>query len=207
MAAYDIIIQEKTLKGDPERFKGAADDNALGLKGNSQGNSILIESCFIDANGVAEGLKLSHIKNVMVKNTIIIGGYEDCVDILRGEDITFKKCVFIAENTKHHFTIKSETKNVQIIDCTFIEPFKCLIDGALIDMGNWSNYDVKDLPKTKGISIINCKLVDIPWWKRILTRRLYAQNAMVENTKGFNLKIPNFIVKCFWRIRRWQTRA
>ena len=37
MAAYDIIIQEKTLKGDPERFKGAADDNALGLKGNSQG--------------------------------------------------------------------------------------------------------------------------------------------------------------------------
>ena len=205
MGDYHTVIEGKTFKGSFSRFSGLRDDNAFGVGRNRE--SILIQSCFIDANGVAEGLKLSHSNNVTIRNTTVVGGYEDCVDIVEGSNIIFERCVFIADNTKHHFTIKSNSKNIKIIDCTFMESFKWVFDGALVDMGNWSDYDVKELPKTKGVSIINCKLVDIPWWKRILTRRLYAENAIIKNTNGFNLKVPNFIVKCFWRLRRWQSNA
>ena len=205
MDTYETIIRDKEFKGDFSRFKGSADDNALGLGGTSR--KCLIDSCCIDACGVAEGLKLTHISNVTIRNTTITGGYEDCVDIVRGDNILFENCTFVAKGTKHHFTIKCESRDIRINGCTFKNDFNNAWDGALVDMGNWSNYDKTALLKTKNIQIINCKLENISRRKRILTRRLYAQNAIVENTKGFNLKIPNFIIRCFWRLRRWQTRA
>lgn len=205
MATYATIIRDQEFEGDFSRFNGSADDNALGLGGTTR--KCLIDSCRIDACGVAEGLKLTHISNVTIRNTTIIGGYEDCVDIVRGDNILFENCIFAAKGTKHHFTIKCESRDIKIKDCTFKNDFNNAWDGALVDMGNWSNYDKKDLIKTKNIQIINCKLENISWWKRILTRRLYSKNASTTNTQGFNLKIPNFIVKLFWRLRRWQTRA
>ena len=56
--------------------------------------------------------------DVKVKNCIIIGGYEDCVDIVRGGRILFEDCTFISNNTKHHFTIKCQVENVKIVKLT-----------------------------------------------------------------------------------------
>jgi len=209
---YDKIIKGQSFIGDPTMSKpdpnqpfGKVDHNALGFawRPGWEEESVLIEDCTIDANGVAEGLKLSYMHDVKVKNSIIIGGYEDCVDIVRGGRIVFEDCTFISNNTKHHFTIKCQVDDVKIVNCIFRNNFSKIWDGAFVDMGNWGTYNLEDIPKTKNIQIIDCIFENVSWWKRILTRRLFAENAIVKNTKGFNLKIPKIFVKIFWHHKKY----
>lgn len=206
------IFKNRIFIGDPFHFEkdpnqpfGKVDKSAIGFswRPGQEEVELRIENCQINANGVAEGLKLSYMRNVVVKDTIITGGYEDCVDIVRGENILFENCIFVSENTKHHFTIKCQVKNVKIVNCIFRNNFSKIYDGAFVDMGNWSDYDVGELPKTRDIKIINCNFENVSWWKKILTRRLYAENAIVTNTKGFNLRIPDIFVKMFWKYKRY----
>ena len=201
----DVIIKGQSFKGDPSIV---GDSNALGFRWRpgSTKNSILIEDCIIDANGAAEGLKFSYVHDVIVKRCTIIGGYEDCVDIVRGGDIFFEECVFIANKTKHHFTIKCDVSNVEIKNCIFRNNFNRWWDGACVDLGNWGSYNTEFMPTTRDIKITDCTLENISWWKKILTRRIYAENPEVINTDGYNLKIPSFFVKLFWGLRRWQTQ-
>lgn len=205
------IIKDSRFIGDPSKTQqdsgqpsGKVDASALGFawRPGWKQESILIENCIIDANGVAEGLKLSYCHDVTIKKCTIIGGYEDCVDIVRGARILFDDCTFIANNTKHHFTIKCMVSDVTIINCTFVNDFNKIWDGAFVDMGNWAIYNKEDLPKTNNIKIINCLFENVSWYKKILTRRLYAENAIVKNTTGFNLKIPKIFIKLFWWYKR-----
>ena len=164
---------------------------------------IRIENCTIDAGPVAEGLKLSYCHDVVVKNCTIIGGYEDCVDIVRGGFMLFEGCKFVSKNTKHHFTIKCNASNITIKDCVFVNDFKKIIDGAFVDLGNWSDYDVADLPKTKEIYIVDYKLKNISWYKKIISRRLYADNPVIRGD-GIVLKIPKLFVWLFWKFKRFK---
>lgn len=204
----EIVVRNKSFKGDPTKFKGTRDDNALGFawRPGQEETKILIDDCNIDANGVAEGLKLSYCKNVTVTNCTIIGGYEDCVDIVRGENIVFHNCKFIANNTKHHFTIKCNVNGVKIIDCEFINEFNNILDGACVDLGNWGDYNTEDLPKTRNIEIINCKLTNFRKIKKIITRRLYAETPSVKS-EGFVLNIPKIFVSLFWSYKRYESKA
>jgi len=138
----------------------------------------------------------------VVRRCIIVGGYEDCVDIVRGGDILFDQCTFISNNTKHHFTIKCDVHNIRIEDCTFSGDFKSVWDGAFIDLGNWGTYNFKDIPKTDNIYVTRCNIVNVSWWKQILTRRLFAENPVICDTSGFNLRVPKFIVNIFWLYKR-----
>lgn len=92
--------------------------------------------------------------------------------------------------------------NIRIEDCTFHGDFKSLWDGAFVDMGNWGTYNREDLPRTGDISISRCKFVGVTWWKRILSRRLFAENPIVCDTAGYNLYVPRFIVSLFWLYKR-----
>jgi hypothetical protein len=204
----EIIVENKKFVGDPNKFKGTRDDNALGFawRPGWEDTTILIDNCEIDANGVAEGLKLSYCKNVKVTNCTIIGGYEDCVDIVRGSNIVFHKCKFIANNTKHHFTIKCNVDGVKIIDCEFINEFNNILDGACVDLGNWGDYDVVDLPKTRNIEIVNCKFTNFRKIKKIITRRLYAETPSVACDSGYKLNIPTIFVSLFWSYKRYENK-
>ena len=164
---------------------------------------IRIEDCTIDAGPVAEGLKLSYCSDVIVKNCTIIGGFEDCVDIVRGGFMIFENCRFVSKNTKHHFTIKCNASNITIKDCVFVNEFNKLIDGAFVDLGNWSDYDVDDLPRTKDIYIIDYKFENVSWYKKIIARRLHAETP-VNRGKGYILRIPRLFVWLFWKLRRFQ---
>ena len=79
----EITIKGKTFTGDLKKGKQG---NALGFmwRPGMPKQKIRIEDCTIDAGPVAEGLKLSYCSDVIVKNCTIIGGFEDCVDIVRG---------------------------------------------------------------------------------------------------------------------------
>ena len=131
----EIIIKGKTFKGDLKKGKQS---NALGFmwRPGMPKQRIRIEDCTIDAGPVAEGLKLSYCHDVIVKNCTIIGGFEDCVDIVRGGFMIFENCKFVSKNTKHHFTIKCNASNITIKDCVFVNDFNKLIDGAFVDLGN-----------------------------------------------------------------------
>jgi hypothetical protein len=204
----DIEVIGQHFIGNPDRYKGKQDDNALGFgwRPGQEKKTILIKNCKIDAAGVAEGLKLSYCHDVTVQDCEIIGGYEDCVDIVRGGNILFENCRFIANNTKHHFTIKCMVSNVIIKNCTFINNFRHIYDGAFVDMGNWGIYNKENIPKTNNIKIINCNFENVSWYKRILSRAIYAEPAIAENTKGFNLKIPTLFVNIFWAFKRCQAK-
>lgn len=174
------------------------DKSALGFgwrPGQDQ-YSISLNNCEINGAGVSEGLKLSFCRNVHVNNCTIFGGYEDCVDIVRGENISFVDCKFIAQNTKQHITAKGGVKNLSFDNCTFVNSFSKFYDGACIDLGNWTDYDDVDRPMMRNISIKNCKMekVGLP----VLYRRLYSETPIVENCQGFGLKIPRLFVKLFW---------
>lgn len=182
--------------GDPSsKFQ---DSSALGFswRPGQEQYSLSIKSCEIDGRGVSEGLKLSFCRNVEVRDCIIRGGYEDCVDIVRGENISFKNCTFMAQNTKQHITAKGGVKNLSFDNCTFVNSFSKFYDGACIDLGNWTDYDDVDRPMMRNISIKNCKMekVGLP----VLYRRLYSETPIVENCQGFGLKIPRLFVKLFW---------
>ena len=216
MDNYSKIVKDSRFTGNPDNSvpdagqpSGKRDASALGFawRPGWKEESILIENCVIDANGVAEGLKLSYCHDVTVRKCTIIGGYEDCVDIVRGGRILFENCRFIANNTKHHFTIKCMVNDVTIINSVFVNNFNKIWDGAFVDMGNWGTYNKEDIPKTNNIKIINCSFENVSWWKRILTRRLYAENSIVKNTTGFNLKIPSIFIKLFWNFKRKPTKT
>ena len=198
----EIIIKGKTFKGDPKKGKQS---NALGFmwRPGMPKQKIRIEDCTIDAGPVAEGLKLSYCSDVIVKNCTIIGGFEDCVDIVRGGFMIFENCRFVSKNTKHHFTIKCNASNITIKNCVFVNDFNKLIDGAFVDLVNWSDYDVDDLPRTKDIYIIDYKFENVSWYKKIIARRLHAETP-VNRGNGYILRIPRLFVWFFWKLRRFQ---
>ena len=198
----EIIIKGRTFKGDLKKGKQS---NALGFmwRPGMPKQKIRIEDCTIDAGPVAEGLKLSYCSDVIVKNCTIIGGFEDCVDIVRGGFMIFENCRFVSKNTKHHFTIKCNASNITIKDCVFVNDFNKLIDGAFVDLGNWSDYDVDDLSRTKDIYIIDYKFENVSWYKKIIARRLHAESP-VNRGNGYILRIPRLFVWLFWKLRRFQ---
>ena len=163
------------------------------------GHDVDIINCSIDGRGCAEGLKISFGYNILVENCEIYGGYEDCVDIVRGANITFKNCKFIACNTKHHFTIKGGCKNILIEDCEFVNDFNKWYDGAILDIGNYCNYDQVQRPKAREVKVKNCKLTNIKF--KLLSRVLYGSKPKVENTKGLTFKLPSIFTKIFFKLR------
>ena len=163
------------------------------------GNNIVVKNCVIDGRGCGEGLKISFGYNVYIENCIIHGGYEDCVDIVRGANITFKSCKFISYNTKQHFTIKGGCKNITIDDCEFVNDFSKWYDGAILDIGNWCDYDQYPRPKVRHVVVKDCRLTNIKF--KLLSRTLYGNKPNVINTKGINFKVPSIITSLFFNLR------
>jgi hypothetical protein len=163
------------------------------------GKDILVKDCEIDGRGCAEGLKISFGYNVRIEGCIIHGGQEDCVDIVRGANISFKNCKFISYNTKQHFTIKGGCKNITIEDCEFVNDFSNWYDGAILDIGNWGDYDQYPRPRVRHVTIKDCRLTNIKF--KLLSRVLYGNIPNVQNTEGYIFKVPNFITKMFFYLR------
>lgn len=200
-----IVLENQVFSSDvfeetESKFNGL---NALGFnwRPGQERFSLEIKSCKIDGLGVAEGLKLSFCRNVKVIDSVIIGGYEDCVDIVRGENIIFENCQFIANNgTKQHITCKGGAKNVTFKDCKFVGSFRHWWDGACIDLGNWGDYDDVVRPKVRNVSIINCSMENVSF--PILYRRLYSETPKVEFSFGLGFNVPSIFVKTFWFLQR-----
>lgn len=194
---------QKFVVNTPERNKSKFNDtNALGFgwRPGDKRFALEIDRCEINGAGGSEGLKLSFCHDVVVKNSTILGGYEDCVDIVRGSNILFRNCKFISQGSAQHITIKGGVKDVRFEGCKFINPFEKWINGACIDLGNWTDYDDVDRPKTRNISIEDCRIQNMKF--KALYRRIFSETPIVKNSDGFGIRVPGLFVKIFWHLQR-----
>ena len=203
---YDFQINNQTFGGggkDHLTRDKFIDSNALGF-GWRPGQKMekgLISGCKIDGNGFAEGLKLSMWYDMVVKDCEIIGGREDCVDIVRGGRLTFERCRFISNgDTKQHMTIKGGVKDILIKDCVFVGNYRNWWDGACIDLGNWTDYDDVPRPFNRNIVVSGCKMENMT--TRNLCRVLYSEWPQVSNCDGRVLVVPKLFVKLFFFLQR-----
>ena len=115
--------------------------------------------------------------------------------------------VYTFEQTKKIYkNLNKKTKSIISIfkfKHVFVNDFNKLIDGAFVDLGNWSDYDIDNLPKTKDVYIIDYTFENVSWYKKIIARRLHAE-APVNRGKGYILRIPRLFVWLFWKLRRFQ---
>lgn len=199
---YDIHVKDKkfiaTAEDAPDKLSDSSALNFAWRPGQDQ-YSILIDNCVIDGRGASEGLKLSFCSNVYVHNTVIFGGYEDCVDIVRGSNIMFDKCVFSIGDAKYHATIKGGAHTIYFKECTFMGKYKKWYDGACIDLGNWTDYDDVPRPKVRGVVLDNCKTFK---GGPVLARVLHANPPKVFNTEGTVLKVPCLFTNLFFFLQR-----
>lgn len=178
------------------------DKNALGFgwRPGQERFRLIIRSCLVDGSQLSEALKLSFCRDVEVEDCEFLGGYEDCVDIVRGENISFRNCHFISQNSRQHITCKGGAKNVSFLNCKFTGSFRNWWNGACIDLGNWTDYDDVDRPKVRNIKIKNCTMKNVS--TPILYRKLYSEKPQVDSSSGIQLNVPNVLVKIFWKLQR-----
>jgi hypothetical protein len=149
----------------------------------------------LDGRGFSEALKFSQCRYVIAFNLKIIGGTEDCIDIVRGSLYSIYRCSFHPQG-KFGITVKGGVDHVRISDCTFYSHgIECDID-----LGNWTNYDIVKRPKVRNILIKNCHSTD---GKPITVRVLHSDIPIIINSNVKLQVIHPFFVWCFFTMRRW----
>lgn len=119
----------------------------------------------------SDAVKCSNVKDVFIKECVIIGGKEDVLDCNRySENISLFQCMLVPTGL-FVATIKGGSKNVSFVDCS--------IDGhgkeVDIDLGNWSDQSEE---KATGVLISNCNTMD---GSPIRVRVLNADKPVILN--------------------------
>lgn len=119
---------------------------------------LIIKDCHLEANVVAEALKFSDCRNVWVRDSTLVGGHEDALDVVRGGNLIFENVHFVSRGARA-VTIKGGVDNVYFVDCTFTGS---ATTGAFIELGDWSDYDKEPRPPTRRIHIDVSNVFDCP---------------------------------------------
>jgi len=148
---------------------------------------------FNDPRNYSDILKLSHATNILVKDCVIYGGKEDCIDMNRYcDNIVVDNCR-LASGGLYVATIKGGTKNVTFQDVIVTKHGK----ETDIDIGNWSDQSNE---MTKNITLDNVTSTD---GKPVRVRVLWADRPLVI---GGNVKvtvIPKWAVAIYRFLRRF----
>lgn len=143
-----------------------------------------------------ETIKCSSHQNIVIKNLIIEGSYEDCVDIVRGKNIKFLNCTFIPEKyTSRSITIKGGVNNVVFENCKF---YKGILPWH-VQLGDYTIYDAVKRPKVRNVVFNGC--IDMHR-KPIKVLVIHSKKAEFINTRGFNIKIPRLFVWLYFALMR-----
>jgi hypothetical protein len=179
------------------------DTHAVFIKDNGSSHYRL----FADGKGFSEALKISNKKNVSFVQCRAINGEEDCLDIVRGDKITFTNCVFEPSEDKPRTrtiaTIKGGATNVEFIDCLFRTENKTRFPWQ-ISVGDYTIYDrEKTTPKTT-VKIRNAftgglRTVDTNGPKP----RVLVLNGVVDADDSVKVwKVPSILVKLLFAFQR-----
>lgn len=104
----------------------------------------------VDGTGLSEAVKISNKNNVKLTECRLLGGNEDCLDIVRGSNHEFHGCCFIpSRKTRTMVTIKGGAKGIVLQNCMFRTSEKTKYPWD-ISIGDYTIYDkYKTTPKTE----------------------------------------------------------
>lgn len=147
-----------------------------------------------DSNEYSDILKFSICSNVLVDNCEIVGGREDAIDCVRGEDYKFSY-LKLHPKGKNGITIKGSIKNTTISNVIFMSHGK----ECDIELGQHCIYDsFWGSDKTEGITLINVHSNDS------VPVKIKVWNATKPTIIGGNVQVkmvPTIFVKLYFAFR------
>lgn len=162
---------------------------------------------YIDGRGFREGAKGSRVEGVTWAGKSVVGGFEDCIDIVRGRDITLRDCVlyiFPEARTRTHLTAKGGIQGLHLQRLTFWGSPRWWN----ISWGDWTDYDRVPRPLSRGLIIEDCVRRD---GRPITVLCRWAERPTVIRSRVRLLALPEPLHlwwhRLEWRIRRRVLRA
>lgn len=143
----------------------------------------------INPSDYSDTLKLSKATNIVVKDCVIYGGKEDCVDMNRYCENILIESTTVISNGSYCFTIKGGTKSVTLRNVVVQKHGKSYD----IDLGNWSDQSNN---LTTNVVLENVTSTD---GKPVTVRVLWADAPTVI---GGNVKVT-VVPKFIYSIYRW----
>lgn len=166
-------------------------------------NGTIVENRTIPSEGTNPGdysdiLKFSNCENITVKNCTILGGKEDCIDAVRGNNYTFNAVTLAPKY--NGITLKGSIDTANIVDVEFQTHGK----DCDIELGQYDNYWYIGRPPTRNVSVTNVKAAD---GKPVVVKLWDAEDLVVVNSNVKVIKIPKFIWWPYFVFRAIQTRG
>lgn len=143
-------------------------------------------------------LKFSNCEDITVKNCSILGGKEDCIDAVRGNNYTFDT---VTLTPKHNgITLKGSIDTASITNVEFQSHGK----DCDIELGQYDNYWYIGRPPTRNVRIIDTNATD---GKPVVVKVWDAKTPIVVNSSVKIINIPKFIWWPYFVFRAIQTRG
>lgn len=179
----------------------AADKNLESYAGE---NGVLIENRTIapdEITPISDTLKFSNCNQVAVKNCVIYGGKEDCIDAVRGSDYTFEN-IALYPNGKNGITLKGSISGYKIENVSFLFAGT----NSDIEVGQYDNYWYIGRPPTRNGQINNV-FSSAEDNTKVVLKVWDAEVPRVTNSEIKIVKIPKFIWWPYFVFRAIQTRG
>lgn len=154
----------------------------------------------INGKGASEAAKFSNIHKCEFNDFELISGYEDCIDLVRGRDITFNRGKLTSIGNKQGVTVKGGFKNLIFNDVEFLGKPSI----AHVVVGQYCDYNLCGIPNTSDIYFNNCTFEEgVPavqvWWGK----NIYFVDCK-ENPK--DQIVHPLIVWAYYTFRKIQQR-
>lgn len=148
----------------------------------------------VNGVGYRDAGKMSNLHDVVVEDSIFIGGIEDCLNINRCQNIELHRCVF-KDPRRYALTIKGGARRVILCDCSFMgrKPENCHIE-----IGQYSDYELSGIRRTTNIQLINCDCDSGP----ITTKIWRGDKVITMGSPVTQTEIPNIIRWIYFTFRK-----
>lgn len=156
----------------------------------------------IDGTGRREALKGSQLEHNIIARCRLIGGYEDCLDIVRGYKVNIEDCQMIAgDRTRTHITLKGGMHTVTLRRITFFGRTRWPWD---VSLGDWTGYDMVKRPPMGNVALDSLRHNDgRP--VRVLCR--YTEKPQVLGGTVRLIRFPRWFIRAEWRVRQQLLRV
>lgn len=173
-------------------MRGRPDTHTLKMESDT-----VYENIFLNGTKDAETIKGSNIQNAVLKKFDIIGGYEDCIDCVRGNNYVFEEGILrTSPKTRVFITLKGGIDGVEMKNLLLIGRTKFPWD---ISLGDHTIYNKGRLMNQKNILIS-----DVSRYDKKPVRILVMDSARpeVRDSRVRFIRIPKPIVRVWFMILR-----
>lgn len=150
----------------------------------------------------SELVKGSLRRNIIIKDSRVAGGKEDCIDLVRGENIKIENVFLSSEKSRTYITAKGGIKGLHLKNLQFNGKSRYPWD---VSLGDFTIYDIiRKRPKMRNVVLEKFTRVDSN--KKIRVLCLHCEKPTVIGKNIQVIKIPTFLVNILFFIKRIITK-